>query len=386
MTTIIKQLISEVKMCAPRPQNCEGLVNETIPGIHEFVYHSCGKSYHIIREIQAVSVYPEGEGSFEYAKAEGAITVDDGDVCCLIELNHGTLNLHLVADGVLQSQLTHIIPRGGMTALASIIKQDKDFPASIREIDEDLIVNEIARRRPDSPLLYRGLSFEVAFERSVVTWIQKSYDEAKTYWSKIRGRDWVGSINKFLFAGGAAPLCSYWQADIRRRADEREAKGNGDVVAKQEAASIRLLADNIVVCPNSRMANAKGMLFLDPVPGFVMSGDFGYSTFKQANSADTVSMMSSAIGFPASRINLRDIREGSCYIELKSGPLFDYLRKNGQPTDYIFGSAANSQIDAQKVVNSAKEQYLPHGCLAALSPTQAVVSDAKSINKIAAKI
>jgi hypothetical protein len=373
MATTVKQTVNEVKICAPRPQNCEELINKTVPGTHEFIYHCDRKSYHIVRENQSVALYQEGEGSFEHSKQEGVMTVEEGDVCCLLEFNHGTFNLHLVADGVIQSRLTYIIPRGGITALASIIKSDKDFPESIQEIDEDLIVNEIARRKPNTPLLYRGLNFEAAFERSVVTWIQKSYDEAKTYWQKVRGRDWVGSINKFLCVGGAAPLSVYWREDIRKRAQKKEA--NGDEISKQEAAAMRLLADNIIVCPNPRMANAKGMLCLDPVPGFVMSVDLGYSALKQATSAGTVSTTTSAIALPFSRINLRDIREGSCYIELKSGPLFDHLRQIGQPTSYIFGKAANSEMVAQKVINNAKEQYIPHACLAALEPTQALTLD-----------
>jgi hypothetical protein len=281
----------------------------------------------------------------------------------------------LVADGVLQSQLTYIVPRGGLTSLASMIKQDALFPDSIREIDEDLIVSAIARRNPKMPLTYRGLSFEDSFKRSVVPWIRASYSEAKNFWKKVRGRDWVSSINKILCAGGAAPLSVYWQDWIREQAQAREATGN--VIAIQEATSMRLLADNIIVCPNSRMANAKGMLELDPVPGFVASVDFGYSAVKVATSADTVSLMASAIALPFSKVNLRDIREGSCYIELKSGPLFEKLRKSSQPTSYVFGVAANSIMGAEKVINNAKEQYIPHACLAALSPTIAPASDKK---------
>jgi hypothetical protein len=120
------------------------------------------------------------------------------------------------------------------------------------------------------------------------------------------------------------------------------------------------------------------MLELDPVLGFVMSGDFGYSTFKEATSAETSSTTVSAIAFPFSRINLRDIREGSCFIELKSGPLFDYLKKSGQPTSYIFGRAANTEMGAEKVINGAKEPYIPHACLAVLSPLQASSSGSET--------
>ena len=77
-----------------------------------------------------------------------------------------------------------------------MIKQDALFPDSIREIDEDLIVNAIARRNPKMQLTYRGLSFEDSFKRSVVLWIRASYSEAKNFWKKVRGRDWVSSINK----------------------------------------------------------------------------------------------------------------------------------------------------------------------------------------------
>jgi hypothetical protein len=87
--------------------------------------------------------------------------------------------------------------------------------------------------------------------------------------------------------------------------------------------------------------------------------------------------MASAIALPFSKVNLRDIREGSCYIDLKSGPLFEKLRKSSQPTSYVFGVAANSIMGAEKVINNAKEQYIPHACLAALSPTIAPASDKK---------
>jgi hypothetical protein len=34
-------------------------------------------------------------------------------------------------------------------------------------------------------------------------------------------------------------------------------------------------------------------------------------------------------------------------------------------------------MGAEKVINNAKEQYIPHACLAALSPTIAPASDKK---------
>jgi hypothetical protein len=123
------------------------------------------------------------------------------------------------------------------------------------------------------------------------------------------------------------------------------------------------------------MANAKGMLDLDPVPGFTITTDFGYSAVKGATSADTTFIMTSAIALAYSKVNLRDIREGSCYIQMKSGPLFESLRKAGQPTAYVFGAAANSVMGAEKVINNAKEQYIPHAVMAAINPTIATAAE-----------
>jgi hypothetical protein len=139
------QQIEQIKVCAPRPERCEDLVAQTIPGKHEYDYFSRGRNISLVREIQSVNLYQEGEGSFAYAKKEGSIVVEQGDGISVHEYNHGSFNISYFINGRLQSQLTYVEERGGLTMLVNMIKKDAKFPNSIREIGDELIVNAIAQ-------------------------------------------------------------------------------------------------------------------------------------------------------------------------------------------------------------------------------------------------
>lgn len=364
----MQRTIDEVRVCCPRPDSCEAMVETAILGTHEYDYISDGQTHAIRDEIKAVRLYQEGEGAFAYAQKEGAIAVESGDVCAVGEFNHGTFNWSIFSEGRLVSQLTHIIPRGGLSALASFIKNDELFPVSIRTIDEDLIINAIAFRKLNQEVTYKGVSFQAAFERNVVRWIRSGYNEAKTYWRKAKGRDWVGAINKILCSGGAAALSLYWVEWIRTQANERKAQGDASLL--QEALLMEHMANNLCVCPNPRYSNALGMLELEPtITGLVVSVDFGYSTLKKASNTGVLGLMPSSFAVPYSKIHPREISPDSAYIKLKSGPLYDKLKREGQSTNYVFGAAASSLMDAEKVIHNAKEQLIPQTILAALHPS-----------------
>jgi len=368
-------VIKELKICAPNPDSCEDLIKSQLPGVHVYDYTCNGQTTEVTRDIKNVSVYQEGEGPYQYAISEGSLVEEQGDVVAVAEFNHGTFNWSIVADGVLQSSLTHIVPRGGLTALATMIKLDETFPDSIRDVDEDLIVNAIAFGKPNQPYTYKGMSFQEAFDRSVVRWIRNSFSEAKTQWKKVRGRDWVNSINKILCSGGAAPLAQHWKNQIMAEVKVRREISTPQSI--EEADKMEQMANQIIQCPNPRNSNALGMLQIDPVEGFCLSVDFGYSAVKTANSNDVVSLTTSAIAIPFARIRSRDIREKSALIELKSGPLFDYLKRTGQPTSYIFGAAANSIMGAEKIISNAKEPYIPHAVLAVCAPQEMMPAESK---------
>jgi hypothetical protein len=359
------QEISQVKLCAPRPERCEKLVQAVIPGVHQFRWYSNGLWTDVIRPIKDVRLYQEGEGSFAYAVEKGTLAVEDGDGISVHEYNHGSFNVSYFLGHNLQSQLTYVEERGGLTALVEFIKSDAMFPDSIREVGDELLINAIAKYNPQSkePMSFKGLKFQDSFERWVVQWQRAPYNSAKKHWRVFTSRDFVRQNNKILCAGGAASLSRYWVQDILARAEEKRQEGEVEA-----ATAMEMMAKNIFVCPNPRYSNALGMLEIDPVPGRVFSIDFGYSAVKRAEKDAGVSLQESAIAVPMSRINMRDIREGSAFIQLTGGPLFDYLRKKGQPTEYIFGSAADSTLGAEKVINNAKELYIPHAVLASLGP------------------
>ena len=356
------QQIDQIKVCAPRPERCEGLVMATVPGQHEYEWYCNGRTITLGRDIQSVNLYQEGEGSFAYAVAKGAIVVEPGDGISVHEYNHGSFNISYFVSGHLQSQLTYVEERGGLTMLVNQIKRDAKFPDSIREIGDELLVNAIANQQPNQPLTFKGLNFQESFERWVVSWQRAPYTAAKNHWRQFTSKDFVRMNNKILCTGGAAELSRYWKQDILARAAQKREDGFID-----EAIAMELIAQNIYVCPNPRYSNALGMLELDPITsGTTIAVDFGYSAVKRARQGGGVALLHSAIALPLSKINLRDIKEGSAYIRLKSGPLYDHLRKRGQPTEFIFGSAAESTPGAEKIINGAKELYIPHAVLAAL--------------------
>lgn len=373
------QQIEQIKVCAPRPERCEALVAQTIPGKHEYDYFSRGRTISLVREIQSVNLYQEGEGSFAYARKEGAIVVEQGDGISVHEYNHGSFNISYFINGRLQSQLTYVEERGGLTMLVNMIKKDALFPNSIREIGDELIVNAIANQQPNQSLTFKGLNFQESFERWVVQWQRAPYTAAKNHWRQFTSKDFVRMNNKILCTGGAAALSRYWVDDIRQRADFKRTEGR-----IEEAIAMEMMAGNIYVCPNPRFSNALGMLELDPiVSGFTVAVDFGYSAVKTAIHLGGVALLHSAIAIPLSKINLRDIQEGSSYIRLKSGPLYEHLKKLGQPTEYIFGYAAESTPGAEKIINGAKELYIPHAVLAALGPD---ISNPEPTQKSGARI
>lgn len=363
----MQRTLEEVRICAPNPGNCEAMVENTLIGTHEYDYISNGQTHSMRDEIKGVRVYQEGEGAFAWAQKQGVMVVEPGDVCVVMEFNHGTFNQSIFSEGKLVGALTHVAPRGGLSALASYLKQDELFPQTIRTVDEDLIINAIANRNPNLPLTYRGLSFQEAFERNVVRWVRSNFNEAKTYWRKAKGKDWVSAINKILCSGGAAGLSAYWKGWILESA--ASFKAAGDAESLENAMLMEHMANHIYICPHSRNSNALGMLELSPPPtGLVASIDLGYSALKFATSTGTAGMMQSSFAVPYSKVNPREIGEGSAYIQLKSGPLFQRLRKAGHPTSYVFGADANSIIDAEKVLHNAKEQLIPQVVLAALNP------------------
>lgn len=372
----MQRVLEEIRICAPNPGSCEGQIEAALVGIHEYDYISNGEVNAMRDDIKAVRVYQEGEGAFAWAVKQGIMIIEPGDVAVVMEFNHGTFNVSLFSEGKLVGALTHVAPRGGLSALASFIKQDELFPQSVRTVDEDLIINAIAHRNPNLPLTYRGLNFQAAFERNVVRWIRSNYNEAKTYWRKAKGKDWVSAINKILCSGGAAPLSSYWKDWILQSA--AELKNSGDAESVENAMLMEHMANHLYVCPHSRNSNALGMLELSPpATGLVASIDLGYSALKFATNTGAMGMMQSSYAVPYSKVNPREIGENSAYIRLKSGPLCDKLKKAGHPTSFILGADANSIIDAEKVLHNAKEQLIPQAVLAALNPTITSATESK---------
>jgi len=369
--------IDQVKVCAPRPERCDALVKATIPGVHEYDWYSAGRKISLARDIQSVRLYQEGEGSFAYAVAKGTIVVEPGDGISVHEYNHGSFNVSFFMNGRLQSQLTYVEERGGLVLLVNQIKDDAKFPVSIREIGDELIVNAIIYRQQNQPLTFKGLDFQESFDRWVVQWQRAPYTAAKNHWRQFPSKDFVRMNNKILATGGAATLSNYWKQDILDRAAQRRQEG-----AVEEAIAMEMMANNIFICPNPRFSNALGMLELDPVSGEVIAVDFGYSAIKRArqnNGATATTLRESAIAVPMSKINLRDIDEDSALITLKSGPLYDYLHRRGQPTEFIFGPAAETIRGAEKIINGAKELTIPHAVLASLGPDidEAIKNDNK---------